>query len=76
MLLAAMLFAMGWLIGWCCTMLILVTSSVAIMVCTVTIFALSHGLDLLHVLLVLGYLAAHQSGYLLGAYCSNYQEGS
>ena len=37
-------------------------------------FVTLYGIDLLHVLITVGYLAAHQSGYLLGAYMSGYQQ--
>ncbi|MGU3668502.1 hypothetical protein ACLBX9_30345 [Methylobacterium sp. A49B] len=47
-----------------------------IMFTALTIFVSTYGLDILHVLITLGYLAAHQSGYLLGAYCSGYQENN
>ena len=74
MLVAAMLFGVGWLIGRMFTVVILVMTSCVIMVTALAIFFSVYGLDFLHVLITLGYLAAHQSGYLLGAYCSGYQE--
>ncbi|MGH1571678.1 hypothetical protein ACRAWG_14585 [Methylobacterium sp. P31] len=57
-------------------MLILRLTSPVIKFTALVIFAAVHGLDLLHVLIRLGYLAAHQSGYLLGACCSDYQGNS
>ena len=74
MLLAAMLFVVGLLIGWSYTMLVMIATSLLIMVGALTLFAFGPGLDLLHVLIVLGYLTAHQSGYLLGAYCGGCYE--
>lgn len=74
MLIAAVLFGVGWIIGRVFTVIILATTSSVIMFAALTIFASLYGLDLLHVLITLGYLAAHQSGYLVGAYCSGYQE--
>ena len=41
-----------------------------------TIFMSVYGLDLLHVLIMLGYLTAHQAGYLLGAYLTDYPENN
>ena len=41
-----------------------------------TIFMSVYGLDLLHVLIMLGYLTAHQAGYLLGAYLTGYPESN
>ncbi|AYO83739.1 MULTISPECIES: hypothetical protein [Methylobacterium] len=70
MLLAAVLFVVGVLIGWSYTMLVMIATSILIMVGALILFAFGPGLDLLHVLIVLGYLTAHQAGYLLGAYCS------
>ncbi|MDF2601295.1 MAG: hypothetical protein K0Q54_4118 [Methylobacterium brachiatum] len=70
MLLAAVLFVVGVLIGWSYTMLVMIATSILIMVGALILFAFGPGLDLLHVLIVLGYLTAHQAGYLLGASCS------
>jgi hypothetical protein len=74
MLLAAVLFVIGLLLGWSYTMLVMIATSFLILVGAVLLFAFGPGLDLLHVLIVLGYLTAHQSGYLLGAYCSGYYD--
>ncbi|KNY21791.1 hypothetical protein [Methylobacterium sp. ARG-1] len=74
MLLAAVLFVAGVLIGWSYTMLVMIATSILIMVGALILFAFGPGLDLLHVLIVLGYLTAHQAGYLLGAYCSGHYE--
>ncbi|QGY00948.1 hypothetical protein MMSR116_02830 [Methylobacterium mesophilicum SR1.6/6] len=76
MLVAAMLFGVGLLIGRVFTVIILAMTSCVIMFTALTIFVSTYGLDILHVLITLGYLAAHQSGYLLGAYCSGYQENN
>ncbi len=73
MLVAAMLFIGGWLIGRMFTVLILGLTSFMIMFTAMAIFTVTYGLDILHVLITLGYLTAHQSGYLLGAYCSSFQ---
>ncbi|SFM07329.1 hypothetical protein [Methylobacterium pseudosasicola] len=74
MLLAAVLFGVGLVIGWFYTMLIIVATSALILVGALLLFAFGPGLDMLHGLIVLGYLTAHQSGYLLGAYCGGHYE--
>ena len=74
MLLAAVLFLFGWVLGWFYTMLIMIATSAAILVCALIAFGFGPGLDMLHVLLIVGYLTAHQSGYLLGAYCGGLQD--
>jgi hypothetical protein len=74
MLVAALLFLVGLMIGWSYTVLIVAVTSSVIMFTSLTMFAALNEIDLLHLLITLGYLAAHQSGYLLGAYCSGYQE--
>jgi zinc transporter ZupT len=66
MFIAAVLFVVGVLIGWSYTMLVMVATSILIMVGALILFAFGPGLDLLHLLIVLGYLTAHQAGYLLG----------
>lgn len=76
MLVAALLFLVGWLIGRTYTVLIVAATSSVVMFTSLTMFATMTGLDALHLLITLGYLAAHQSGYLLGAYCSGYQENN
>jgi hypothetical protein len=73
MLVAAMLFIVGWLIGRMFTVLILGLTSFVTMFTAMAIFTATYGFDILHVLITLGYLTAHQSGYLLGAYCSGFQ---
>lgn len=75
MLLAAVLFGVGLLIGWSYTMLVMIATSMLVLVGTLILFAFGPGLDMLHGLIVLGYLTAHQSGYLLGAYCSGLHDG-
>ncbi|MCJ2136671.1 hypothetical protein MKK69_21915 [Methylobacterium sp. J-026] len=74
MLVAAMLFLVGWLIGRSYTVVVLAMTSSVIMFTALTIFVTRYEIDLLHVLITVGYLAAHQSGYLLGAYMSGYQQ--
>ena len=76
MLVAAMLFGVGWLIGRVFTVVILAMTSCVIMFMALIIFASVYGLDFLHVLITLGYLAAHQSGYLLGAFLGGHREHS
>lgn len=76
MLVAAMLFLVGWLIGRLFSVMILVMTSCVILFTAMTIFTAVYGIDLLHVLITLGYLTAHQSGYLLGAYLGGYQENN
>jgi hypothetical protein len=75
MFIAAVLFVVGVLIGWSYTMLVMVATSMLIMGGALILFAFGPGLDLLHLLIVLGYLTAHQAGYLLGAYCGGHYEG-
>ncbi len=74
MLVAAMLFGVGWFIGRVFTVIILGMTSCVLMFTALTIFTSVYGMDGLHVLITLGYLTAHQSGYLLGAYWSGYQQ--
>ncbi len=74
MLIAAMLCLVGWLIGRSYTVVVLAMTSSVIMLTAMMSFVTLYGIDLLHVLITVGYLAAHQSGYLLGAYMSGYQQ--
>ena len=74
MLVAVMLFVVGWLVGRTYTVIVLAMTSIVIMFTSSAIFVTTYGLDLLHTLITLGYLGAHQSGYLLGAYMSGYQQ--
>lgn len=76
MLVAAMLFLVGWLIGRLFGVIVLVITSCVILFAAMTIFTAVYGIDLLHVLITLGYLTAHQSGYLLGAYLGGYPENN
>lgn len=76
MLVAVMLFLVGWLIGRTYTVVILVMTSSVIMFTSLMIFIATYSLDLLHVLITLGYLGAHQSGYLLGAFMNGYQQNN
>jgi hypothetical protein len=74
MLIAAMLFLVGCLIGRRFSAIILAMTSCVILFTATTIFLAVYGIDFLHVLITLGYLAAHQSGYLIGAYTGAPQE--
>lgn len=74
MLVAVMLFVVGWLVGRTYTVVVLAMTSSVIMFTSSSIFFTNYGLDVLHPLITLGYLGAHQSGYLLGAYMSGYQQ--
>lgn len=73
MLVAVMLFVVGWLVGRTYTVVVLAMTSTVILFTSCAIFISTYGLDILHTLITLGYLGAHQSGYLLGAYMSGYQ---
>jgi hypothetical protein len=68
MLVAALLFLIGWYIGRSYSVMIIAMTSSVVMLTAGAIFFTVNGLDLLHVLITLGYLTAHQSGYLVGAY--------
>ncbi|KQS67459.1 hypothetical protein ASG32_12155 [Methylobacterium sp. Leaf361] len=74
MVVAALLFLVGWLLGRSYSVIILALTSSVILFTTTTIFVSVYGIDLLRVLIVLGYLTAHQAGYLLGAYLTGYPE--
>ncbi|MCJ2021462.1 MULTISPECIES: hypothetical protein [unclassified Methylobacterium] len=76
MLVAVMLFGVGWLVGRTYTVVVLAMTSTVIMVTASAIFITTFGFDVLHTLITLGYLGAHQSGYLLGAFMSGYQHDS
>lgn len=76
MLVALMLFVVGWLIGRTYTVVVLALTSCVILFTSSSIFITTYGLDMLHTLITLGYLGAHQSGYLLGAYMSGYQQNN
>lgn len=76
MVIALMLFMVGWLIGRSYTAVILGMTSSVIMFTALTIFSSTHGFDLLHLLITFGYLGAHQSGYLLGAYLNGYHQNN
>ena len=76
MLVAVMLFGVGWLIGRTYTVIVLAMTSTVIMITASAIFITTYGLDVLHTLITLGYLGAHQSGYLLGAFMNGYQQDS
>lgn len=69
MIVAAVLFFIGFLMGWLCNILAaLCLSSAVIFILSLLTFLIFAGLDILHLLVVFGYLLAHQAGYLLGAY--------
>ncbi|MDH3029682.1 hypothetical protein [Methylobacterium fujisawaense] len=76
MVVAALLFLVGALIGRSYSVMIIAMTSSVVMFTAMTIFMSVYGLDLLHVLIMLGYLTAHQAGYLLGAYLTNYPENN
>jgi hypothetical protein len=76
MLVAVMLFGVGWLVGRTYTVIVLAMTSTVIMITASAIFITTYGLDVLHTLITLGYLGAHQSGYLLGAFMNGYQQDS
>ncbi|MGH1591822.1 hypothetical protein ACRBEV_29830 [Methylobacterium phyllosphaerae] len=76
MLVAALLFFVGWLIGRSYSAIVIAMTSSVVMFTAMTIFMSVYGLDLLHVLIMLGYLTAHQVGYLLGAYLTGYPESN
>ncbi|MCJ2121144.1 hypothetical protein [Methylobacterium sp. J-077] len=66
-LIAALLFAAGILEGWLYRAPAIVASSVLIVLTCLPLWALTSMLDAAKVLILLAYLAAHQSGYLMGA---------
>ncbi|MGH1571234.1 hypothetical protein ACRAWG_11750 [Methylobacterium sp. P31] len=69
MIIAAVLFLLGFLIGWLCGIVsALCLSSAVILILSLLTFLVFAEIDLLHVLLLFSYLLAHQAGYLLGAY--------
>ncbi|WP_267425976.1 hypothetical protein [Methylobacterium sp. GC_Met_2] len=76
MLVAVMLFGVGWLVGRTYTVVVLAMTSTVIMITASAIFITTYGLDVLHTLITLGYLGAPQSGYLLGAFMNGYQHDS
>ncbi|SDO67795.1 hypothetical protein SAMN05216360_1363 [Methylobacterium phyllostachyos] len=76
MLVALMLFMVGWVIGRSSTAVVLAMTSTVVMFTAVTIFLSTYRFDLLHVLITFGYLGAHQSGYLLGAYMGAYHQNN
>jgi len=74
MLVAVMVFVVGWFVGRACTAVVLAMTSSVIMLTSMAMFIATYGLDVFHIMITLGYLGAHQSGYLLGAYMSGYQQ--
>ena len=76
MVVAALLFLVGWLIGRSYSVIVVAMTSSVILFAAMTIIMSVYGMDLLRVLIVIGYLTAHQAGYLLGAYLSGCPENS
>ncbi|MEE7450304.1 hypothetical protein MRF4_22275 [Methylobacterium radiotolerans] len=74
MVVAALLFLVGWLIGRSYSVIIVGMTSSVILLAAMTMFMAVYGLDLVRVLIVGGYLTAHQAGYLLGAYLNGHPE--
>lgn len=68
MLVAAVLFVAGLLLGWHFSVVTLVVSSASIFFVTSLLFAFTKGLGILQILVIFAYLLAHQAGYLVGAY--------
>ncbi|WP_457108258.1 hypothetical protein [Methylobacterium sp. P5_C11] len=69
MLIAALLFAVGMLEGWRYRASVLMASSMLISLAWLAVWAFVWTrLDAEKILLLFGYLTAHQAGYLIGAY--------
>ncbi|SFM98379.1 hypothetical protein SAMN05192568_10925 [Methylobacterium pseudosasicola] len=68
LLIAALLFAAGVLEGWRYRAPMVMASSMLIAVVCLPLWALASTLDAGKALVLLAYLAAHQSGFLVGAY--------
>ena len=68
LLIAALLFAAGLFEGWRYRAQAVVASSILIALVCLPAWALASTIDAEKVLVLLAYLAAHQSGYLAGAY--------
>ena len=68
LLIAALLFAAGIVEGWHYRAQVVVASSMLIALVSLPLWALTSTLDAGKLLVLLAYLAAHQSGYLAGAY--------
>lgn len=70
MLVAALLFIAGLVLGWQFSPFALVLSSTFVFLGTITLFLATSEVGLLQILVIFAYLLAHQSGYLVGAYLS------
>jgi hypothetical protein len=70
MLIAALLFVAGLILGWGYSVFALVLSSGMIFFGSIFLFLEMSRLGMLELLLIFAYLLAHQSGYLVGAYLS------
>ncbi|SFI19453.1 hypothetical protein SAMN02799642_01134 [Methylobacterium brachiatum] len=68
LLIAALLFVVGVLEGWRYRAQMVVASSMLIALVCLPLWALTATIDAEKLLVLLAYLAAHQSGYLVGAY--------
>ena len=68
LLIAALLFAVGVLEGWRYRAQMVVASSLLIALICLPLWALTATIDAEKILVLLAYLTAHQSGYLVGAY--------
>lgn len=68
MLVAAVLFCAGVLLGWNFGVLTLVGTSAIIFLSALVLFVFTTGVGVLQILIIFAYLLAHQSGYLIGAY--------
>jgi hypothetical protein len=74
MIIAALLFISGAALGWRFNAPVILISSIAIFFCSMSMFAMFIGFELLQILITFAYLIAHQSGYLAGAYFSYKRE--
>ena len=70
MLVAALLFIAGLILGWNFNAFALVLSSAFIYFGAVALFMATLEVGVLQVLLLFAYLLAHQAGYLVGGYLS------
>ncbi|CAM2931491.1 hypothetical protein JHFBIEKO_2336 [Methylobacterium mesophilicum] len=68
LLIAALLCTAGIVEGWLYRAPAVVASSVLIALVCLPLWALTSTIDAVKVLVLLAYLAAHQSGYLIGAF--------
>lgn len=68
MLIAIVLFISGLYVAYFLQARHIVASSALIMVVSVSLFFVTSGIGAEQALITFGYLSAHQSGYLIGAY--------